>query len=121
MLPRALGQHAEIAVSDYLFASGFSVLARNVRVGHLELDVVARKGPLVVVVEVRARRRGALVGPFASIGRTKRARLVRAVRGLWARELARAPGVRRLRIDAAAVTVEGGRTRIEYAEGIVGG
>lgn len=121
LTPRDRGQQAEAAVADYLYASGFDVLARNTRVGALELDVVGRRGSLVVVVEVRARRPGALVGPFASIGRTKRERLVRAARGLWVRCFARDPGVQRLRIDAAAVAFEGSRTTIDYAEGAISG
>jgi putative endonuclease len=117
--PRERGRRAEIAVADYLFARGYAVLGRNVRLGSLELDVVARQGPLVVVVEVRARRSGALVGPFESIRASKRMRLARAAERLWRERLAGAEGVERLRIDAAAVTFEDGRTRVDYAEGIV--
>jgi putative endonuclease len=121
MTPRELGQRAEAAVADYLFARGFAVLWRNLRLGPLELDVVARSGALVVVVEVRARRPGALVGPFQSIGRTKRARLLRAVRTLWGRHLVRTQGVDRIRIDAASVTFEDGKTKLVYAEGVLSG
>jgi putative endonuclease len=119
--PHELGRRAEAAVADYLFARGFALLARNARLGALELDVVARRGPLVVVVEVRARRPGAVVGPFESITRSKRARLVRAVDRLWSRRLSALEGVERVRIDAAAVTIAGGKTRIEYAEGAISG
>jgi putative endonuclease len=112
-----LGRNAEVAVADCLFVEGFSILARNVRLGSLELDIVARKGPLVAVVEVRARRPGALVGPFASVTFTKRVRVRRAVRRLWRERLSAMEGVERLRIDVAAVTFVGGQPRIEYAEG----
>jgi putative endonuclease len=114
-----LGRQAEVAVADYLFARGFAVLARNVRLGALELDVVARCGRLVVVVEVRTRKPGALVGPFESITRAKRARLLRATDRLWSRRLAALRDVDRVRLDAAAVTFEGGRTRVEYVEGAI--
>jgi putative endonuclease len=116
---RELGRRAEIAAADFLFARGFAVLGRNVRVGPLEIDVVARQGPLVALVEVRTRRPGALVGPFESVGRAKQARLLRAARRLWERDLARLAGVDRVRIDVAAVTFEDGRTRVEHAEGVV--
>jgi putative endonuclease len=112
-----LGRRAELAVADYLFARGFQVLARNVRLGPLEIDIVARSGPLVVVVEVRTRGAGALVGPFASVTRTKRARLLRAAGQLWRSRWARFTGVERLRVDVAAVTFEGGKTYVEYVEG----
>jgi Holliday junction resolvase-like predicted endonuclease len=96
------GQQAELAVADYLVASGYRVLARNLRLGALELDVVAQKGDVVAVVEVRTRGPGSLAGPFESVTGAKRARLQRAVR--------------RVRIDVAAVTFEAGRTRVEYVE-----
>ena len=115
--PAELGREAEIAVADCLFAQGFSVLGRNVRLGALELDVVARKGPLVVVVEVRSRRPGALVSAFASVTATKRARVRHGVRRLWREHLYAMPGIERVRIDVAAVTFINGETRIDYAAG----
>jgi putative endonuclease len=121
LAPRELGRRAEVAAADYLFARGFALLWRNVRVGPLELDVVARQGRLVVVVEVRARKPGALVGPFESVGVAKRQRLLRATSGLWTRHLAADPSIERLRIDVAAVTFEQGRTKIAYVEGAVSG
>ena len=42
-----LGRNAETAVADFLCVEGFSILERNVRLGPLERDVVARKGPLL--------------------------------------------------------------------------
>ncbi len=110
---------AEDAVADFLFASGFVILWRNLRLGPLELDVVARKGPLVVVVEVRTRGAGAYEKALESIGRVKRARLKRAVERLWREHLVGLEGVERVRVDAAAVSVEGGVTRLEYVKGVV--
>jgi len=114
-----LGRRAELAVADYLVASGFVLLARNVRVGKLELDLVARSGPLVVVVEVRTRGPGAFERPFESIGPDKRRRIVRAVERLWERRLKAMKDVMRVRIDVAAVTFEGQKTRVEYVTGAI--
>jgi putative endonuclease len=114
-----LGRNAETAVADCLFADGFSVLGRNVRVGRLELDVVAQRGPLVVIVEVRARRPGALVGAFASVTAAKRERVRLAVQRLWRERLSAMQSVERVRIDVAAVTFARGRTTIDYAEGVL--
>jgi putative endonuclease len=117
----ARGHLAELAVADYLVAHGFSVVGRNVRLGMLELDVVARRGALVVVVEVRTRGNGSFQGPFESITPAKRARLVRAVDRLWRERLGSMPSVERVRIDAAAVTFDGGQTRVEYLAGAISG
>jgi putative endonuclease len=115
-----IGRKAELAVVDYLVVRGFSILARNVRLGALELDIVARKGSLVAVVEVRTRGATALQGPFESIGGAKRVRLRRAVARLWREKLEQMKEIDRVRIDAAAVSFEGGVTTVEYVEGAIG-
>jgi putative endonuclease len=116
----ALGRRAELAVADFLFANGFTLLARNLKLGPLELDVVARKGALVVIVEVRTRGPGAWVRAFESVTWAKQRRILRAVERLWRTRLARYATIQRVRVDVAAVTFAGGRTSIEYVAGAVG-
>jgi len=106
-------------VADYLFASGFTILGRNVRLGALEIDVVARRGSLIVVVEVRTRSPRAWVPAFASVGRDKRTRLLAATDRLWRTRLHTLREVTRVRIDVAAVSFEGGRTLVHYAPGVL--
>ncbi len=108
---------AEDAVVDFLTTRGFEILGRNVRLGALEIDVVARKGPLAAIVEVRMRGAGAYVGPFASIDANKRATLLRAADRLWREKLSKMEGLDRVRMDVAAVTFDGDETRVEYVEG----
>lgn len=110
-----------MAVADYLVALGYEVLARDLRLGRYELDVVARRGPLVVAVEVRTRSARSYERALESIDGRKRARLLHAVDRLWRDHLADKPGVERVRIDVAAVTFEEGAARIEYVEGAVTG
>jgi Holliday junction resolvase-like predicted endonuclease len=92
-----------------------------VRVGPLELDVVARLGALAVIVEVRTRGRGSFTSALESIDAKKRASLVRGAERLWRTKLATLPGIERVRIDVAAVTFEGGGTHVEYIEAAVTG
>jgi putative endonuclease len=98
------GDAAEHAVAAHLAARGFEVIALNLRLGALELDVVARSAELVVVVEVRSRGCGAWTSGFGSVGGTKRAHIRRAGERLWRRRFARDRSVSRLRFDAASVT-----------------
>ena len=117
---RDKGARAEDAVVDFLTSRGFEILGRNVRLGALELDIVARSGALAAIVEVRTRGAGAYVGALASVDATKRARLLRAADRLWRQRLSKVKGIERVRIDVAAVTFdagETGETRVEYIEG----
>jgi putative endonuclease len=112
------GREAEAAAADKLRANGFRVLWQNLRIGALELDLVAKKGDLVVVVEVRTRGPGSFEKPLASISRTKRRTLLRGVRALWKGRIAKMPEVNRIRIDVAAVTSDGsGALQIEWIAG----
>lgn len=105
----------------YLEARGFKVLARNLRLGPLEIDIVARQGPLVAVVEVRSRGAGSFTGPFASVTPAKRKNLLRAAERLWRDRLRGSLDIQRVRIDVAAVTFEGDVARIAYQAGAIVG
>jgi putative endonuclease len=111
------GAGAEAAVARYLSDQGFDVIATNLRIGRLELDVVARRADLIVVVEVRFRGAGSWTSGFGSILPEKRRRVRRAAEILWRRRYARDASVSRLRIDAAAVVLEGTAYRITYCPG----
>ena len=62
-----LGRRAERLVAEYLQARGFQIVGQNVRVGRLEIDLIARRRELLVFCEVRARRHDRLVAPAATI------------------------------------------------------
>ncbi|HWL89124.1 MAG TPA: YraN family protein [Polyangiaceae bacterium] len=113
-------RRAEDAVAHYLEARGFEILARNLKLGHLEVDIVALRDGLAAMVEVRTRGRTAFEGPFASIAGKKKMRLLYAADRLWRGHLAKMPGVERMRIDVAGVTFdEDGDAHVEYVSGAI--
>jgi len=113
--PRALlGQRAEDAVARHLEAAGFRILGRNLRFGRLEIDIVARRAELVLVVEVRTRGAGAWTSGLGSMSRAKRERIRRAGQRLWRDHFKGDPSVERLRFDAASVHFDGDRADVDY-------
>jgi putative endonuclease len=110
-----LGRAAELAVVAWLEKQGFAIVAQNLRVGRDELDIVARNGPLIAVVEVRFRGAGALTRGFGSLDPKKRLRVRRAGERLWQRRYKNDPSAERLRFDAASVRFVEGEAVIEYA------
>jgi putative endonuclease len=112
----AHGSRAERAVVDHLVRQGCDIVATNLRVGKLELDVVAREGPVIIVVEVRTRGAGAWTSGFGSIDGKKRMRIRRAGERLWQRRYKNDASAERLRFDAASVTFEGDRALVEYVK-----
>ena len=93
---------------------GFEIVALNLRLQYLELDVVARQGELVVVVEVRTRGDGAWTSSFGSMDGRKRYRVRLAGQRLWQRRYQQDPSVKHLRFDAASVSFGPEGARIEY-------
>ncbi len=110
----ALGQRAEALVAEHLERQGFAIVARNVRVGRLELDIVARKHQLMVFCEVRARSHDRFMAPAQSIDPGKVARVRRAA-AQWLRETK--PATSEVRFDAAAVVFDQPEPRLTYYEG----
>lgn len=103
------GRLAEDAAARYLEELGYTVLARNVRVGRLEIDLIARDGSAVVVVEVRTRRAaGSWRGGLGSVTAGKRRRVRCAGEALWTSRFSRDPTLQTMRFDVIAVHLEAG-------------
>jgi putative endonuclease len=99
----ALGVRAEEVARAHLVERGLELVARNLRVGRLELDLVLRDGALIVVVEVRTRGAGSFQRALDSVDSRKRARVRAAGERLWRERFARDASVDRMRFDIAAV------------------
>jgi putative endonuclease len=109
------GAWAEDAAARALVASGLVLLERNLRVGRLEIDLVLRDGPVIVVVEVRTRGPGSWQRALDSIDPKKRARIRKAGERLWRERYAGDSGVERMRFDACAVELlPDGDARVEH-------
>ena len=100
-------------VAARLEAAGYRILARNVRVGRDEIDIIASRGRLVVFCEVRTRSSDMLIEPAESIDRGKIARIRRAAASWLATQR---PSFAEIRFDAASVVLAGGEPRITYYE-----
>jgi putative endonuclease len=76
------GLAAEQEAMRYLASRGWDVVAHRFRAGRVEIDLVVRRGALVVFVEVKARRGVGFGTPFEAVTGAKRRELVRAAR-VW--------------------------------------
>jgi putative endonuclease len=111
-----LGRLGERLVAERLTELGYRIVETNVRLGPLELDLVARTQRTLIFCEVRTRSVGSAVDPLFTFSEEKR----RRVRLAAARYLAsRRPSYEEVRFDAAAVWIDmaSRRARIRYVEG----
>lgn len=74
----ATGRMGEDAAAEYLAAQGMQILGRNVRVGHNEIDILARDKDEIVFAEVRTRSENWMMTPEQSVGPRKLAHLITA-------------------------------------------
>ena len=95
----ALGAEGEARAAAFLEGRGYRIVARNVRAGGVEMDVVARRGSLILFVEVKTRRTRSLGPPEAAVDLRKQARLIRGATA-WLR--AHPGAARRVRFDVIA-------------------
>lgn len=90
----------ELLATVWLRLKGYRIVERNWRCKLGELDLVCRRGDLLVFVEVRTRRGGSAGSPEASVDRRKQDQVARVARAYLARRCADAD---RMRFDVVAV------------------
>jgi putative endonuclease len=76
---------AEDAACAHLRAKGYRIVARNWRCRFGELDVIARDGDILAIVEVKLRRSAGFGGPEGALSRAKRDRILAATGAFLAR------------------------------------
>lgn len=113
---REIGRRGEEAVCLYLSDRGHSILERNWRTGHLEVDIISLAGNGIHFVEVKSRTAPAAAGPEESVGPEKQRRIARAA-------LRYASGGREgrfsaleMHLDVASVIFDGEKAEIDYME-----
>lgn len=110
-----LGRTAERIAAEHLRRQDLEVLTQNYRRRNGELDIVARSGDVLAIVEVRTRSSNAFGGAAESIDGWKRHKIIRAAQQLLQqhRELARL----RVRFDVIVVhDAESPRPRVEWIQ-----
>ncbi|MFC1660754.1 YraN family protein [Gemmatimonadota bacterium] len=105
--PTELGRLGEELAARYLEERGWTVLARNLREGRRELDLVARRRGVLAVVEVKTRRGCSFGHPLEAITVQKKKEISVAARGLIRR--LGLPARTTIRFDAVAILWEEGR------------
>ncbi len=104
-----IGRDGEEAAARFLEAQGYVILERNCRLSGGEIDLIARDGGCLVVVEVKTRRGGQFGSPFEAVDARKQRRLAAAALEYMADRKLDMP----LRFDVAAVFAEKNIFRVE--------
>ncbi|MFM7194792.1 MAG: YraN family protein [Bacteroidota bacterium] len=110
------GMEAEELAVDFLQRKGFTVIERNLRHGHHEIDLIVQKGNWLIFAEVKMRTSVRFGPPEISVTWKKRKNLRSAAR--W--YIFKRNWKGNVRFDVVAVTVLGDKTDILHIEDAFG-
>ena len=110
------GNKGEDEASSYLKSQGHSIVARNWRFSHLEIDIITIKDNVLHFVEVKSRTAPAAADPGLNVDRNKRRHMEKAASAFLASGLMRSLPVHDPEIffDIVTVVFEGDGYTLEY-------
>jgi putative endonuclease len=101
----------ELAV-DYLTGKGYEILERNWRNVHKEIDIIAKEGKFLVIVEVKTRQTDEYGEPDVAVTRKKQRMLIAAANAYITRK-----GLdMETRFDIISIVFRDGEPVIEHIE-----
>lgn len=111
---QAVGKQGEDEACTYLRTHGHTVVDRNWRSGHLEIDIVSTDQNGIHFVEVKTRTAPVMADPEVNVDWKKQQRLVRAAQSYLHK--AKAPWMDDLEVffDVITVVLDGKDKLIEY-------
>lgn len=107
-----IGKKGETLAAAYLKTKGYTILETNWRTGRLEIDIIARKANVLIIVEVKTRSTNAFGEPELFVKKIKQRMLARAA----ARYLATNSLDLEIRFDILAVILGSSGPQIRYIE-----
>jgi putative endonuclease len=109
-----LGRAGETLAAEWLESRGWLVLNRGFRLGHKEIDIIARRGEVVAFIEVKTRASRGFGHPLAAITAAKRREIAQVAAAWIDRHASRTDT---FRFDAIAILYDGaGPPSIEHVE-----
>lgn len=106
------GKQGEEEAVRYLQQQGYQVLERNYRYQHAEIDLIAKKGKMVIFIEVKTRTNVSFGNPEEFVSYTKAKLIMRvAEHYIFAKDWQND-----IRFDIVAVTIIGNELHVKHIE-----
>ena len=116
MTPRMeLGRRGEDVACEFLTGKGHTIVQRNFRAGHLEIDIISLDRNGVHFVEVKSRVAPVMVSPEENVTAAKQKKVAdAALRYLHTSKDKRLSADLEVSFDVVAVTFDGGGEIVEW-------
>lgn len=110
-----LGRRGEDVACEFLTGKGHTIVQRNFRSGHLEIDIISLDRNGVHFVEVKSRVALVMVSPEENVTMSKQRKVAdAALRYLNTAKDKRIFGDLEVNFDVVAVTFDGGKEIVEW-------
>lgn len=109
-----LGQLGEELACRFLTERGHTILERNWRSGHLEIDIISASSAGIHFVEVKTRKENIQAPPQENVDWAKQRRITKAAAGFLKSGRGQQLGGQDCQFDIIAVTLSDKTERIEY-------
>ena len=111
---QTIGQRGEDAACRFLEEKGHTVIERNWRSGHLEIDIITIDAEGIHFVEVKTRRLSIQAPPQENVNHIKQARIAKAALKFLKTGKGLPFGNLECMFDVVAVTFDGDKPRTEW-------
>ena len=111
---RNLGRKGEDIACRFLESKGHTILERNWRYGHLEIDIISFDAEGIHFVEVKTRRLSIQAPPQENVNHIKQARIAKAALKFLTTGKGLPFGNLECMFDVVAVTFDGEKPRTEW-------
>jgi putative endonuclease len=112
MTTQELGIFGENLAVSHLINKGYDIIERNVKFKKQEIDIVAKQGDFIVIVEVKARQTAEIGEPWMAVTRSKQ-RIIIQVADFY---LQKNNIELETRFDIISIVHNSLRTKIEHIE-----
>ena len=109
-----LGRLGEDLACLHLEGMGHTILSRNWRSGHLEIDIISIGKDGIHFVEVKTRRKNIQAAPQENVDHKKQSRITKAALGFLKSRDGVPYGDHECSFDVVAVTFEGDEPKLEW-------
>ena len=111
---RDLGRRGEEIACDLLRKMGHTILERNYRNGHLEIDIISIDADGIHFVEVKTRRDSIQAPPQYNVDKAKQSRIIKAALGFLHSSKGLPLSSYECHFDIVAVTFSGDASSTEW-------
>ena len=109
-----LGKLGEDIACRHLESLGHTILQRNFRSGHLEIDIISIDNDGIHFVEVKARQKNIQAAPQDNVGYKKQSRITKAALSFLNSRQGLPYGSHECSFDVIAITFEGDEPTVEW-------